>query len=95
MSVRKMMNGSRISMISLGLAGFLAGGFIGYLLRPSAFMIGQLPLQHVITRGESLQGVERVFMSLARESFSTMMIGAAIGLVAGIVIGTFIRPRRS
>ncbi|MRR15292.1 MAG: hypothetical protein EG826_02420 [Deltaproteobacteria bacterium] len=90
-----MLNGSKRSMISLGLAGCLAGGFIGYLLRPSAFMIGQLPFHHVITRGGSLQGVERVFMSLARESFNTMMIGAAIGFVAGVMIGYFIGQKRS
>lgn len=84
------MRDPKMAMIGIGLAGCLAGGFIGFLLRPSAFMIGQLPFQHVITRGGSLQGVERVFLSLARESFNTMVIGAAIGLFAGIVIGYFI-----
>ena len=81
-------------MMSMGIVGCLAGGFIGFLFRPSAFMIGQLPFQHVITRGQSLQGVERVLMSLARESFNTMMIGAAIGLFAGVVIG-FLMSRKS
>jgi len=89
------MRGPRISMMSMGIVGCLAGGFIGFLLRPSAFMVGQLPFQDVITRGESLQGVERVFMSLARESFNTMMIGAAIGLVVGIVLGYFISRKNS
>ncbi len=89
------MRGPKMLMISMGMVGCLAGGFIGFLLRPSAFMIGQLPLQHVITRGQSLQGVERVFLSLARESFNTMMIGAAIGLLAGIVIGCFITAKGS
>lgn len=89
------MKNPRLSMISIGMVGCLAGGFIGFLLRPSAFMMGQLPFQHVITRGESLQGVERVFMSLARESFNTMMIGAVIGLLAGVVIGYFISRKSS
>jgi hypothetical protein len=88
------MRGPRILMVSTGI-GCLTGGFIGFLLRPSAFVIGQLPFQHVITRGQSLQGVERVFMSLARESFNTMMIGAVIGLLAGVVIGCFISAKSS
>ena len=89
------MRGPKISMMSMGIVGCLAGGFIGFLLRPSAFVIGRLPFQHVITRGQSLQGVERVFMSLARESFNTMMIGAAISLLAGAAIGYFISRKIS
>lgn len=84
------MRNSKGAMIGVGAVGCLFGGFIGFLLRPSAFMIGQLPFQHVITRGESLQGVERVMMSLARDSFNVMVIGAVIGLIAGAVIGYFI-----
>ncbi len=37
--------------IKLGIVGFLAGGVIGFLYRPSAFIIGQLPFDVVITRG--------------------------------------------
>ncbi len=78
------------TVASIGFVGFLAGGLVGFLLRPSAFIIGQLPFRHVISRGESLQGVEKVFVSLARESFNTMLTGAVIGWMAGIIIGYFV-----
>lgn len=88
------MGNSKGALIGIGAVGCLAGGFVGFLLRPSAFMVGQLPFKHVITRGESLQGVERVFMSLAQESFNVMLTGAIIGLVAGLVIGYFTGRRK-
>jgi hypothetical protein len=42
------------AMIGLGSAGFLVGGLIGFLLRPAAFLVGQLPFEHVISRGASV-----------------------------------------
>ncbi len=89
------MGKSKGAIIGIGAAGCLAGGFVGFLLRPSAFLVGQLPFQHVITRGESLQGVERVMMALARDSFNIMLSGAAVGLLAGAVIGYFIGKKKS
>lgn len=70
-------------MVGVGAAGCLFGGFVGFLLRSSAFMIGQRPFHHVITRGESLQGAKRVMISLARESFNVMFVGAVIGYFMG------------
>jgi hypothetical protein len=89
------MGNSKGAMIGIGVAGCLAGGFVGFLLRPSAFLLGQLPFQHVITRGESLQGAERVMMALARDSFNIMLSGAVIGLLSGVVIGYFIGKKQS
>lgn len=85
---------SKGPIIGIGAVGLLAGGFVGFIMRPSAFLVGQLPFKHVITRGESLQGVERVLMSLAQESFNMMLAGAAIGLAVGIVVGYVVGRRR-
>ena len=40
--------------IGIGIVGFLIGGFVGFLARPSAFLTGQLPFEHVISRGANL-----------------------------------------
>ena len=77
-------------MIGIGIAGFLIGGLFGFLARPSAFFVGQLPFEHVITRGASLKGVEQVMIPLAQRSFNITLMGAIIGAVAGIVIGYLI-----
>jgi hypothetical protein len=89
------MKSTKAAVIGIGFAGCLAGGFVGFLLRPSAFLVGQLPFQHVISRGESLQGVERVMMTMARDSFNIMMSGAVIGLIAGVIIGYFAGKMKS
>jgi hypothetical protein len=34
------MGNSKGAMIGIGVAGCLAGGFVGFLLRPSAFLLG-------------------------------------------------------
>ncbi|HYA15402.1 MAG TPA: hypothetical protein VEF33_13790 [Syntrophales bacterium] len=82
-------------MIGIGIVGFLIGGIVGFLARPSAFFVGQLPFEHVITRGASLKGVEQVMIPLAQRSFNITLMGAIIGAVAGIVIGYFIGRRKT
>ena len=77
-------------VLKLGIVGFFAGGFIGYLYRPSAFIIGQLPFDVVITRGANLKGVDQVFIPLAQTSFNNMMAIAVIGTAIGIIIGLLI-----
>lgn len=81
---------SRISYwlaLKLGVVGFLAGGLIGFLYRPSALIIGQLPFSTVITRGVNLKGVEQMLIPMAQTSFNNMMVAAVIGAAIGIVIG--------
>ena len=81
---------SRISdwlALKLGIVGFLAGGLIGFLYRPSALIIGQLPFSTVITRGANLKGVEQMLIPMAQTSFNNMMVAAVIGAAIGIVIG--------
>ena len=82
-------------MIGIGIAGFLIGGLVGFLARPSAFFVGQLPFEHVITRGASLKGVEQVMIPLAQRSFNVTLMGAIIGAVAGIVIGYLIGKKKT
>lgn len=79
-------------MVGLGLVGFLAG-FIAFLARPSAALIGQLPFGIVITRGANLKGMDQLLIPLAQQSFNTLLIGAIIGAVSGCVIGYFVGKR--
>ena len=71
----------------LSIAGFFVGGVIGFLLRPSAFLVGQLPFGTVITRGSNLSGLDKLLVSTAEASFNYMLVGALIGAVGGFVIG--------
>jgi hypothetical protein len=73
--------------IKLGIVGFIAGGVIGFLYRPSAFLIGQLPFDIVITRGANLKGMDQVLIPMVQTSFNNMMAIAVIGAVVGIVAG--------
>jgi len=76
--------------VKLGIIGFIAGGILGFLYRPSAFIIGQLPFDVVITRGATLKGVDQVLIPMAQSSFNNMVaiaiVGALIGIVAGILM---------
>ena len=76
--------------VKIGAAGALAGGILGYLMRPSAILIGQLPFGAVITRGASLKGVDQILVPLAQKSFNIMMAGLIIGAAVGLVVGYII-----
>jgi ABC-type Fe3+ transport system permease subunit len=84
------MKNSNGPMIGIGIVGFLIGGFVGFLARPSLFPVGQLPFELVISRGANLKGIDQLLVPLAQQSFSITLIGAIIGTVAGIVIGYFV-----
>jgi hypothetical protein len=71
----------------LGVGGLFVGGCIGFLLRPSAFLVGQLPFVTVIARGSNLSGLDRLLVSTAETSFNYVMAGALVGAIAGFVIG--------
>lgn len=79
-------------MIALGLA---VGGFLGFLMRPSAFLVGQLPFEMVITRGSSLSGMDQLLVPAAQESFNVMLLGASLGAAAGAVVGRLWTQRRA
>jgi membrane associated rhomboid family serine protease len=79
--------------IQLSIVGFIAGGVLGFLYRPSVFLIGQLPFDVVITRGTNLKGMDQVLISMAQTSFNNMAAAAVAGAVIGIVVG-FLMSRR-
>ncbi len=68
-----------------GASGFLAGAFIGYIYRPSAFWIGQLPFKHVISRGTTLKGIDQVYIEVAEKSFNYLLAGGITGAILGII----------
>jgi uncharacterized membrane protein YeaQ/YmgE (transglycosylase-associated protein family) len=78
----------------LALVGGIVGAFIGYMLRPSAFLIGQLPFGAVISRGASLQGLDRILIPTAQTSFNVLVAGLVVGLASGFVAGMFVNRSR-
>jgi len=60
-------------------AGSAIGGVVGYLLRPSLPLVGQLPFETVITRGSGLRGINELQRSTAEVSFNYSLAGALIG----------------
>ena len=80
-------------ILILALIGLATGGLLGFLFRPSAFIIGQLPFDMVITRGIYLQGVDRMLIPLAESSFNQMTTIAAIGALIGAALG-FVMTKR-
>jgi hypothetical protein len=84
---------SRDQRLTYGLVGLVVGAFIGFLLRPDAFLIGQLPFTTVITRGSSLTGMDLILVPTAQMSFNVLLAGAIVGGLIGGVVGGF-RPRR-
>lgn len=66
-------------------AGFIVGGFIGFLLRPTVALVGQLPFTVVITRGATLQGFDQLLVPAAQTSFNYMLVGGIAGVVAGFL----------
>ncbi|MFN7997237.1 MAG: MFS transporter [Bryobacteraceae bacterium] len=71
--------------LAAGIAGFLAGGATGFLLRPSA-AIGQLPLVTVLSRGGNLQPADAVMIPVAQQSFNITVIAALVGAALAILI---------
>ncbi len=79
------MDGRTRAMWLLCAAGFLAGALVGYLYRPPAFLVGQLPFDVVISRGTSLKGFDQMYIPVAETSFNYLLGGGVVGAVAGAV----------
>jgi hypothetical protein len=88
------MNGKNRVVGLGGLGGFLLGAGAGYFFRPSAFLVGQLPFRHVITRGTSLKGFDQVYLEVAQRSFDYLLVGGLLGAGVGIVAAFFILKGR-
>jgi len=54
----------------LAFAGLLVGLAGGLLTRPSVPLLGQLPIETVLTRGAALQGMDMLLKSTAEQSFN-------------------------
>ena len=72
--------------------GALVGTMLGYVLRPSAFLVGQLPFSTVISRGANLDGLDQLLVPTAQSSFNLLVAGAIFGAVVGAVIAMFAKP---
>ncbi|WP_321420154.1 hypothetical protein [uncultured Methanomethylovorans sp.] len=59
--------------------GLALGGITGFLLRPSVPLVGQLPLETVLTRGSELKGFNAMLIPYAETSFNYVLAGAIIG----------------
>lgn len=78
------------SILPWSVFGIIAGGLVGFLLRPSVLIVGQLPFGVVITRGENLDGISQLLLrSTAQTSFDYMVIGALIGTVITTLFASF------
>ena len=73
----------------------IIGGFVGFLLRPSVPLIGQLPFSAVISDGRSLRGIEQLAQPYAEQSFHYLIAGTLIGAVVGLVVHLLNRQKRS
>lgn len=81
------------TILVLGSLGILAGGVVGFLLRPVNALGWRLPFKAVITRGASLEALDRLMIPLAERSFNYVLVGAIIGLAAGALVGYLVTKR--
>lgn len=80
--------------LPFGLAGLVAGGAIGYWMRPFVSLRGQLAFETVFTRGASLHGVDRLLVPAAQASFDRMLLFAIVGMIAGLLANLLLRRVR-
>jgi uncharacterized membrane protein YfcA len=68
-----------------GIAGAVIGAMLGFLFRPSVPLIGQLPIETVLSRGSNLNGMDMLLRPAAEQSFNYLLVGTILG--AAIVAG--------
>lgn len=66
--------------------GFFGGAASGFVMRPSALLVGQLPFGMVITRGSSLTGLDQLLVPTAQQSFNVMLMAALVGAILGFAL---------
>src|SRR5947207_10809550 len=75
----------------LTIAGLLIGSVVGFLLRPSVPLMGQLPFTTVITRGMNLRGLDQLLLGYARSSFNYVVAGIVLGALIGLIAAFALR----
>ena len=83
-----------MNKMTTGVLGLLGGALLGFLMRPSNMLIGQLPFGTVITRGANLKGMDELLVPLAQTSFNYLLVGALLGAVAGMLLGHLLASKR-
>ena len=79
----------------LTIAGLLIGSIVGFLLRPSVPLMGQLPFTTVITRGANLRGLDQLLLGYAHTSFNYLIAGMILGAIVGIIAAFVISGQKS
>ena len=79
----------------LTIAGLLIGSVVGFLLRPSVPLMGQLPFTAVVTRGANLQGLDQLLLGYARTSFNYLIAGMILGAIVGMIVAFVISSQKS
>jgi len=75
------------------LGGTVLGGAIGFLMRPSNLLTGQLDFGTVITRRRQPHGLDALLKTQAEQSFNTLVLAALIGAGVGYAIAAARRGR--
>lgn len=79
----------------LAIVGLLIGGAVGFLLRPSVPLMGQLPFTTVITRGANLRGLDQLLLGYARSSFNYVVAGVVLGGIVGLIVSIAIEKSQA
>jgi len=78
----------------LSIGGAILGGLIGYLYRTPAFLVGQLPFTHVISRGKTLKGFDQMLIPVEEASFNYLLAGVIIGAILGYIVNTILSTKK-
>ena len=79
----------------LTIAGLMIGSIVGFLLRLSVPLMGQLPFTTVITRGANLRGLDQLLLGYARTSFNYLVAGMILGAIVGLITAFAVSGQKS
>jgi small basic protein len=82
------------SVVTWGIAGLVAGVAVGLLTRPSIPLVGQLPIDVVLTRGANLTGMDQLLKSAAEQSFNQVLVVGIIGAIVAALIGAYLAHQK-
>jgi NodT family efflux transporter outer membrane factor (OMF) lipoprotein len=78
----------------LAIALGLVGGIIGFVVRPSIPLLGQLPFNVVIRDGAGLTGLSTFLQPAAHQSFELLLGGTVVGAILGLLTGLALKAQR-